>query len=719
MSSPIPPHSAQSSFRGRSSPLVAPSGPRLTLALRPSVSLGPFKLGLSLWHTIDYLRSHHSLFPHVNIAFDQHSPRLSPIVVSVEPYLNLIFSGVTQRLVVITLDRLAPNVAEPDPADRPVSVVYNGRTIYASAAGTGGGAPSTLTRSALQQLLGPTYPGWTQKRSNPYLAELARPAATAQAAAKEDVDEFVLGYPGVAFAFVKKPHGAGGREGEIDKHHPVSTIYVFNGSSPAQPEEVILSPFALHQAVHAGLASPSSGRTRGGALSPTFSDPGAGSLSEADRAALDPEAIHVRAPSLLEAVIEPHRGMTLHFARGSASRTASPLPPASTKLQGGNGSSAAAHVASTVVELLLGVTTPQDAVCDLGAPQRVFYKEDDRMRIHAGGRGSGGAEAISFPPDDLDGDAMGATDDAQDGSSDGDSPFFYNYFDLGIDLLFSSRADVASSIEAAHLATTTGQARLEKVVCHTNVAGDALFQRYNRCPWKVVEVQRNESSEDAKEAKAGKQKGGGGAAETTASASATTTTTTKVLYGFEDDFKPGATTAAPARIKPASASTSSSPTKAAATNASRQGGASAVDDAVDGPSMELDRGTCAEFNGGLEGQLHRGIAGGGGMVGDDTIGGSVGSNVGGGGAGLAVSGGAGAGGGGVMGTFGSFDASYRDRGNDAVHGVAAMGQGQRTGTGQHERDSLVKLDLSTELVARPGLVLEVGRDGSVVGVVVF
>lgn len=35
------------------------------------------------------------------------------------------------------------------------------------------------------------------------------------------------------------------------------------------------------------------------------------------------------------------------------------------------------------MEILLHVTRPQDILADLGKPSRVFYKEEDKMKIHS------------------------------------------------------------------------------------------------------------------------------------------------------------------------------------------------------------------------------------------------------------------------------------------------------------------------------------------------
>lgn len=38
---------------------------------------------------------------------------------------------------------------------------------------------------------------------------------------------------------------------------------------------------------------------------------------------------------------------------------------------------------SNQVEILLHISRPQDILADLGKPSRVFYKEEDKMKIHS------------------------------------------------------------------------------------------------------------------------------------------------------------------------------------------------------------------------------------------------------------------------------------------------------------------------------------------------
>ncbi|EST05815.1 hypothetical protein PSEUBRA_004844 [Kalmanozyma brasiliensis GHG001] len=587
MSSPIyasSPSSGTADARHRSASF---GGPRLDLVLRPSYSLGPFKLGHSLWHTLNYLRSNQSLFPQINITYDETSPRVSPIAVAIQPNLHLIFNGLTQRLVMITLENLdssssstSPSSASSEPSHRPVNLIYNGKLIYSK--GLARSAPVALNRSTLHQILGPTYPG-RPETSTASPSSLVSSAFGSKLDSKDsEQSEFVITYPGLAFCFALKPNAS--KEADVDKSQPVSSMHIFSGADPNSPEDVLVSPSASLSTTE--QARPPS-RSSKGMLSPTAAVSDYQQLNnDRDRAALDTDAIQVRCPTLLEAEVTPGRGVSLHFAKSGASRADSPPPD--------NRNVSASHV----VELLLGISTPQDALCDLGQPQRIFYKEDDRMRIHGTATASNGNRSTR----DRASENSGSTDDSHSTSHDAhDSAFFYNYFDLGLDLLFSRDTSRMPSIAEMYDAAANGQPRLEKVVCHTNVPGDALFQRYNRCPWRVVAAGKS-----ASKGKAGE--GGTG------------------TFSFKDHFD------------------------------------STLNAGEDDRGMELDRGTCAEFKGsggssGLKGAGRRQALG------------------------------------------------KQDGGVDS----------------SPERDSSSELlvDLSTRLVGRQGLVLEVGKDGSMVGIVVF
>ncbi|KAF9515226.1 hypothetical protein BS47DRAFT_1342130 [Hydnum rufescens UP504] len=118
---------------------------------------------------------------------------------------------------------------------------------------------------------------------------------------------------------------------------------------------------------------------------------------------------------LRTAIVEPRKGVKLFFYSTAHDQ---PLPP---------------------VYIRIGHTTSEDLLCDLGPPLRVFYKEDDRMTIHAAR-----------------------------GPQEPDEGYFYNYFQHGIDVLLSG---------------TTHKVR--KIILHSNVPGSYQFQRYKRCPWEI------------------------------------------------------------------------------------------------------------------------------------------------------------------------------------------------------------------------------------------
>lgn len=84
----------------------------------------------------------------------------------------------------------------------------------------------------------------------------------------------------------------------------------------------------------------------------------------------------------------------------------------------------------------------QDVCNNLGAPSRVFYKSEDKMKIHS----------------------PSAHKRVQNRRSD----FFFNYFTLGLDILFDARTQKA-----------------KKFILHTNFPGHYNFNMYHRCEFKL------------------------------------------------------------------------------------------------------------------------------------------------------------------------------------------------------------------------------------------
>lgn len=92
-------------------------------------------------------------------------------------------------------------------------------------------------------------------------------------------------------------------------------------------------------------------------------------------------------------------------------------------------------------EVLFGDTC-QDVAGNLGAPNRVFYKSEDKMKIHS----------------------PSANRRAQTKRSD----FFFNYFTLGVDILFDARTQ-----------------RCRKIILHTNYPGHYNYNMYHRCEFQL------------------------------------------------------------------------------------------------------------------------------------------------------------------------------------------------------------------------------------------
>lgn len=110
---------------------------------------------------------------------------------------------------------------------------------------------------------------------------------------------------------------------------------------------------------------------------------------------------------------------------------------------------------SLIKDVLLGHTC-QDVATVLGAPSRVFYKSEDKMKIHS-------------PNAHL--RVMSRRSD-----------YFFNYFTLGLDVLFDARTHA-----------------VKKFVLHTNYPGHYNFNMYHRCEFSLnLQSERQLTGADTK-----------------------------------------------------------------------------------------------------------------------------------------------------------------------------------------------------------------------------
>lgn len=164
--------------------------------------------------------------------------------------------------------------------------------------------------------------------------------------------------------------------------------------------------------------------------------------------------------------------------------------------------------------ITLGETTPQDLVAELGPPDAIYRKSDQRMYIHqtrtaSHSRSRSGGGDYKQPDDLLDTDhssGLTGSDDSGDEAIDDDfagnvsSECFYNYFYLGFDVLISlptqpSRTPPSVQQAAANgiqvfpekeiKPVTTDKLVATKLVLHGNVPGSYPFNRHRRCRWEI------------------------------------------------------------------------------------------------------------------------------------------------------------------------------------------------------------------------------------------
>ncbi|KAI5808573.1 hypothetical protein DFH27DRAFT_477318, partial [Peziza echinospora] len=121
--------------------------------------------------------------------------------------------------------------------------------------------------------------------------------------------------------------------------------------------------------------------------------------------------------------------------------------------------------------IILGSTTPQDLIMELGPPTTVYHKNDHRLSIH---RTQGPGGALGTDDIELETDTTQSENGESDDDDDADpnaTDYFYNYYGHGLDVYISTAS-------AGHVAT--------KVILHGNVPGSYAFNRYRRLKWEDI-----------------------------------------------------------------------------------------------------------------------------------------------------------------------------------------------------------------------------------------
>lgn len=169
----------------------------------------------------------------------------------------------------------------------------------------------------------------------------------------------------------------------------------------------------------------------------------------------------------------------------------------------------------------LGETTPQDVLMELGPPNAIYRKNDQKMVIHkmrtASHSRTRSSAADANRPDDLtdtdqssmhtasdDSDNEDAVEDHISGNSTGEC--FYNYFYLGFDILISTgvspsqpppggKGTPGAAIDNGIKTHSPDRLVATKVVLHGNIPGSYEFNRHRRCRWEIGYVDEHVHSE--------------------------------------------------------------------------------------------------------------------------------------------------------------------------------------------------------------------------------
>lgn len=161
------------------------------------------------------------------------------------------------------------------------------------------------------------------------------------------------------------------------------------------------------------------------------------------------------------------------------------------------------------VWVFLGETTPQELVAELGPPDAIYRKNDQRMYIHkmrtaSNSRTRPDGDDLRRQGDSTDTDQSSAhtmSDDSNDDEAIDDEvaanvsgECFFNYFYLGFDVLVSTPAapsqpppsqNKSGLPEKSIKSESPDRLVATKFILHGNVPGSYPFNRSRRCRWEI------------------------------------------------------------------------------------------------------------------------------------------------------------------------------------------------------------------------------------------
>ncbi|KAI8990945.1 hypothetical protein BDF20DRAFT_841796 [Mycotypha africana] len=461
---------------------------RIELDIVPGKSLGPFCLGSSLWDVIHFLSERSQLFPTVELQYSQEEPLKFDFIITLPVNgLHLRFDGSLQRLR--SIECYDPNK---------VKLVYQHSEVSSSRT-----IPTFLL---IYKSFGPTYPGEYEAKQSIY----------------------TLKYPGLAFTFPIPLRHQHLYKAANDTSNKTTTadlpLELPDGTTPIASKVIVYSSqcYTWQQSVipasHLSkIIAESNVMSTSATLRSFIKNYGKVGRREVEKVIVKPTVgITLVFPTVGHSSTDSGVGVehtespTSILLSSLAAATLSPTTQQHSRQTSGtsttqtiNSISSNNHILQQFVHVDLNQTSVQDILVDLGKPSKIFYKEEDKMKIHsvknmndtmntstadkatANNRNSNGSKNDTIMDDNninqLENSSSnnGNNNDVNNTSSSSNSisddnqsyhtDYFLNYFHFGIDILIDGGSHVC-----------------KKIVLHGNIPGHYDFQRYKRCPFQLT-----------------------------------------------------------------------------------------------------------------------------------------------------------------------------------------------------------------------------------------